>query len=238
MTCDTFLDRASEYVDGTLDGRRPRRGGGAPRRVRRVPGPRRGPGPREARGRNASNGCRLPANAWMRIADRLHADPAFSMTSATTAAQPSAPGRWAGYARFAWLALAAALVLAIGSALVYVVRQPAGRSRSRREDGSHVRAQPTRTPRIPSKPSRRNCRWPRRTTRRAITNLEQVAKASDSPLDPEVMATLRKNLQVIDSAIDESRTALRTQPDSQFAQESLFDAFRRKVSSAAGHASR
>ena len=35
---------------------------------------------------------------------------------------------------------------------------------------------------------------------------------------------------MIDSAINESRTALRAQPDSQIAQESLFDAFRRKVS--------
>ena len=35
---------------------------------------------------------------------------------------------------------------------------------------------------------------------------------------------------MIDQAIDESRTALRTQPADQMAQESLFEAFRRKVS--------
>jgi len=56
-----------------------------------------------------------------------------------------------------------------------------------------------------------------------------VARARDVPLDPEVLATLRKNLDLIDGAIDESRAALRSQPGSRVAQESLFDAFRRKV---------
>ena len=65
---------------------------------------------------------------------------------------------------------------------------------------------------------------------KAIAALEQVANQSDSPLDAEVMATVRQNLAVIDKAIDDSRTALRSQPESQLAQESLFDAFRRKVS--------
>jgi hypothetical protein len=64
---------------------------------------------------------------------------------------------------------------------------------------------------------------------KAIAGLEQVANASDSPLDPELMTTLKANLGVIDQAINESRTALRAQPTNQLAQESLFEAFRRKV---------
>jgi hypothetical protein len=63
----------------------------------------------------------------------------------------------------------------------------------------------------------------------AIKGLEQVATASDSPLDPVLMATLKENLAVIDAAIDDSRTALRAEPGSQIAQENLFEAFRRKV---------
>jgi tetratricopeptide (TPR) repeat protein len=63
----------------------------------------------------------------------------------------------------------------------------------------------------------------------AIAGLEQVAAESETPLDPIVMATVRENLDVIDQAIDDSRQALRTDPQSQLAQESLFDAFRRKV---------
>jgi hypothetical protein len=41
---------------------------------------------------------------------------------------------------------------------------------------------------------------------------------------------LQKNLEVIDQAIGESRSALRTQPASEVAQESLFEALRNKVS--------
>jgi hypothetical protein len=64
---------------------------------------------------------------------------------------------------------------------------------------------------------------------KAIAGLEQVANASDSPLDPDMMAALHRNLDVIDKAISESRAALVAQPNSQVAQQSLFDAFRRKV---------
>ena len=63
----------------------------------------------------------------------------------------------------------------------------------------------------------------------AIAGLERVASEGETPLDPAVMATVRENLEIIDQAIDDSRQALRTDPQSQMAQESLFDAFRRKV---------
>ena len=42
-------------------------------------------------------------------------------------------------------------------------------------------------------------------------------------------AVLQKNLQVIDRAIGESRAALKSQPASSDAQDSLFDAMRTKV---------
>jgi hypothetical protein len=64
---------------------------------------------------------------------------------------------------------------------------------------------------------------------KAITALERAANQADSPLDPELTATLRKNLEVIDRAITESRGALQNEPDNRVAQESLLDAFRRKL---------
>ncbi len=64
---------------------------------------------------------------------------------------------------------------------------------------------------------------------KAIAALEQVASQSDNSLDPAVTATLRSNLVIIDQAINDSRVALRVQPDDSVAQESLFEAFRRKV---------
>lgn len=64
---------------------------------------------------------------------------------------------------------------------------------------------------------------------KAITGLERVANAADTPLDAETMATVRTNLAVVDKAIEDSRRALRAQPTSEVAQTSLLDAFRRKV---------
>jgi hypothetical protein len=64
---------------------------------------------------------------------------------------------------------------------------------------------------------------------KAIAGLEQITEAGRSTLDPQVAAVLQKNLSVIDQAIGESRDALRTQPGSDVAQESLFGALRSKV---------
>jgi hypothetical protein len=227
MTCDALLDRASEYVDGLVEG-------AALAEL-------------EAH-LDACEACRTlvadldrvkrevgriervspPAGTWTRITDRLQADPAFAMTSATSTARH--PARAIGTGRsVAWLALAAALVLAIGGALVYVVRQPAGSPSVTGGNTANLPGSTNADAEDPVQAIEKELQLAATHYERAITNLEQVATASDSPLDPEVMAMLRKNLQVIDSAIDESRTALRTQPDSQLAQESLFDAFRRKV---------
>jgi len=64
---------------------------------------------------------------------------------------------------------------------------------------------------------------------KAIAGLEQVAKEGQALLDPQVAEVLQKNIGVIDQAIRESRTALRSQPTSELAQASLFDALQRKV---------
>jgi anti-sigma factor RsiW len=64
---------------------------------------------------------------------------------------------------------------------------------------------------------------------KAIQELEQIAKSDGGALDPQVAGVLQKNLQVIDQAIGESRAALKAQPASPDAQESLFDAMRSKV---------
>ena len=63
----------------------------------------------------------------------------------------------------------------------------------------------------------------------AIAGLEVIARTQQTTIDPQLSATLQKNLAVIDQAIDESRAALREQPANLPAQESLFEAFRSKV---------
>lgn len=64
---------------------------------------------------------------------------------------------------------------------------------------------------------------------KAIAGLEQITRTESASLDPQVAAVLQKNLEVIDQAIGESRQALQTQPTSDVAQESLFEALRNKV---------
>ena len=64
---------------------------------------------------------------------------------------------------------------------------------------------------------------------KAINGLEQIANAEKGALDPRTAATLQKNLAVIDQAITESRAALKTQPNSEPAQQSLLESFKTKI---------
>lgn len=63
----------------------------------------------------------------------------------------------------------------------------------------------------------------------AIAVLEQAAKDGQAVLDPQTAAVLQKNMGVVDQAIRESRAAVRTEPSSEVAQSSLFEALQRKV---------
>lgn len=64
---------------------------------------------------------------------------------------------------------------------------------------------------------------------KAIAGLEKAANEQKRLLAPEVAAALDRNIEVIDEAIGESRSAMRAQPESVVARESLFEALRRKV---------
>jgi hypothetical protein len=63
----------------------------------------------------------------------------------------------------------------------------------------------------------------------AIARLEEVTSADQDLLDQETAGAINAGLTVIDEAITESRAALRSEPQSESAQESLFAALRRKV---------
>jgi predicted anti-sigma-YlaC factor YlaD len=64
---------------------------------------------------------------------------------------------------------------------------------------------------------------------RALAELEAMAKASGSPMDETVVSDVRVSLGAIDLAIAESRAALASNPLSEPARDSLFDALRRKI---------
>jgi anti-sigma factor RsiW len=221
MSCDDFIERASDYADGRLDAADR---AAADRHLascevcralladlRRV--------------QQSASGLErvaLPADAWARIDARLHADPAFAQAAAASGAARRPALTWHSWA---WLATAAALVLVVGASLFYISRQPAAGTGAGRAASSPANASAEDLVQsIESELALAATHY-----ERAIASLERVAEASDSPLDPEVTATLRKNIDLIDQAIDDSRAALKAEPESRIAQESLFDAFRKKV---------
>jgi hypothetical protein len=64
---------------------------------------------------------------------------------------------------------------------------------------------------------------------RAFRGLEQIATAEKGTLDPATAAALQKNFAVIDQAINESRAAVRAQPTSEPARDSLMENFKTKI---------
>ena len=64
---------------------------------------------------------------------------------------------------------------------------------------------------------------------KAILELEALAKSDNDAIDPVMAETLAQNVRTINTAIEESRAALKQNPGSEPARESLFEALRRKV---------
>ena len=162
------------------------------------------------------------ADAWERIAAGLARE-----LPQPRAARPAAlPTAWVT------LAAAAVLVLAV-AATVWLVR-PSGGGTAPQRAAVPASAQPAATPVHPSpeelvKSVDEELRAAEQHYEKAITGLEQITKSGQDVLDPKLAATLQTNLGVIDKAIKDSRDAIQQQPGSQLAQESLFEALRRKV---------
>jgi hypothetical protein len=153
-----------------------------------------------------------PAHVWLQVAGRLRQE--------GRVVDPAAPA--AGRRYTAVLALAAALILAVGASLVVLLRDsgPAGlpvqAGNGPREDAVQTIADEIRLAEIHYQ--------------NAIAKLEEVAKLdADSGLDEQTAATVQKSLLVIDQAIAESRVGVRTDPQNPAARESLLEALRQKV---------
>jgi hypothetical protein len=222
MTCDDFAEAISALADGSLD-----------------PAER----PRVEAHIEACDDCRalledlralkreaaglepvpLPAALWPRVAARLRAQ----------GVRDDSAG--AGRGLWQWGAIAAVLVLAVAlSLMVTWTRRPAPQPDSA-ASAAHTDAgiQPAATGNADSAASVKGVeaelRMAEEHYERAITGLEEVATSDQASLDPQVAATVKRNLEVIDQAIAESRTALKSEPQNQPARESLFEALRRKI---------
>jgi anti-sigma factor RsiW len=160
--------------------------------------------------------------AWDRISARLEADPDFQRAAANAIESDPRTRRF----DWRWMALAAVLVLVIAGSLL-ALRRSLGTASTPAPAVASIPGEGATGDLVTSIESELDLAA--KHYENAIEGLERVANESESPIDPAVMATVKENLEIIDQAIDDSRQALRTDPQSQLAQESLFDAFRRKV---------
>jgi hypothetical protein len=155
-----------------------------------------------------------PAHVWMQIAGRLRQEGRVS-------APPSQRNH------YALLALAAALVLSVGTSVWLLFSDRGTATQLQRSGSTQASGNATANDAVQSITD--DLKVAEEHYQSAISKLEQAAKSNDGSIDPQTAAILEKNLTVIDQAIAESRTALKTEPQSQPARDSLFDALRRKV---------
>lgn len=214
MSCDRTAERISDLVDGTLEETTRTQ---IEAHLESCPSCRALAADlgriREAAG--ALPPQRPPARVWQQLAERL------------PAAAPSPPGTdvdaaFAWNRSLGWLAAAASVVLVAGSAYWLVPTMSStgsGANTSTAADATAV------VESIESELEAAEAHY-----QNAIAGLEQIAQAERETLGPGVAAELQLSMTVLDDAIAESRAALVTEPESQSAQSSLFEALRRKVS--------
>lgn len=153
-----------------------------------------------------------PDRVWQQVAARLRQEGRLT------------PQRTLSARRLAPLAIAASLLLIVAASLFLLYRN-GGDAPPQQATGNAAPADPVEAYRGVET----EFRLAEQHYQNAITRLQQAARSDDAVIDPQTAAVLQKNLQVIDQAIEESRAALRSEPQSAPARDSLFDALRRKV---------
>ena len=159
-----------------------------------------------------------PDHVWLEVAGRIRLQdepttaPAAARGLEAREVRRSRPGRTLTQ----WVGLAAALLL-ITAGLYWLEQTPAGTP----PDTTSAQAA------VGSVNDELNLAL--KHSLQAISELEKMAAADGTTIDPELAAMIRRQLALTDEAIAESRTALTTNPDSESARASLFDALRRKI---------
>jgi len=205
-TCRDCLERLSEYLDDELD----------PVDRRRVD--------EHVSSCESCAGIARDLEAIRRAADSLTViePPArvFEAVAARLDAPPSAP-RW-------WQVAAAVIAVAAATYAVARIDRRAGELALHSSDAPAVAA--GNAPAVAAVEADGD-QWRTVVTQyeTAISTLEQSTTAESSSLDPHVAAALRHDLSLVDAAIEQSRAALQSDPDSAEARDSLSDALQRKV---------
>jgi anti-sigma factor RsiW len=160
-----------------------------------------------------------PDRVWLQVAGRLRQEGRIA---------PSTPHAVARH-RILPLAIAASLLLVVGASLyllyprgVAVASPQVAHPTSPQPSGNAARMDAVQGVEA-------EFRLAEQHYQNAIAKLEEAAKSESGAIDPQTAAMLQKNLVVIDQAIAESRAALKSEPQSARARDSLFEALRKKV---------
>jgi len=169
-----------------------------------------------------------PDRVWLQIAGRLRQEGRIHEVSTSAATRGT---------YVAWLAAAAALVVVIsGAALMMNRSTPAPADGSPAANGATAATAAARGSAGNAAPGKSveavqtEVDAAQQQFEKAIADLEKVAKANQTALDPGTSQTIEKNLGIIDQAIAENRAAVKAEPASVAARETLFEALRQKVS--------
>jgi anti-sigma factor RsiW len=164
---------------------------------------------------------RPPDGAWLQIAGRLRHEGRVGETA------PPAAERWS----YGWLAIAATLVVAAGASLLMLFRSTPTPAPTPDPAAASAPATPgAATNEHAVEAAQSAVEAAQEQFEKAIAGLETVARANSGALDPGTSAVIDKNLGIIDQAIAENRAAVKAEPSSVAARETLFEALRQKVS--------
>jgi hypothetical protein len=159
-----------------------------------------------------------PDHVWLQIAGRLR-----------QAGRVQDPTPVVRGAQRAWLAIAAALTIAVGASLLWVL--PRVRSDVSQPSTAAQPGQPGNAAESdPVQSGVEDLRQAERLLQSGIAKLKEGMGSDHDAMPAETAATLNQNLQILDTAIAESTVALRGDPQNTAARTSLFEALQRKIS--------
>lgn len=162
---------------------------------------------------------------WMQIAGTLRAEGRVAPDA------PALPRR-----NYAMLALAATLLLAVGSSLWLLARPDSDAAAPAAAGGGNPPAAGAAPAADDADGDAAPGLEPMRTVASELARSEEHfqraverATQSDAVFDPETAAVLQKNMLVVNQAIAESRKVLETDPQNPTVRQSLYDALRQKI---------
>jgi len=159
-----------------------------------------------------------PVGVWLQVAGRLRQEGRV---------QAPPPVERARRSHVALLAIAAGLIVAVGASLMLLV--PLLRGDGAQPPAEQAAAGDNAAGGESVQSIEDHFRLAEQHMQTGIAKLEETAKAGETVIDVQTAAMLKKNLELIDQAIAESRAALKAEPQSTVARDSLFNALRRKV---------